>query len=79
MNIAEILADYVRFPSVSADPAFSQGVKDTADFLARLLEKAGYEPVIPRHVEKLCCGKAFETKGMKEQAAADAAAAASKK
>lgn len=46
MNIAEILADYVRFPSVSADPAFARGVKDTADFLARLLEKAGAQSEI---------------------------------
>lgn len=44
------------------------------DVALRLLEKAGFEPVIPRDVEKLCCGKAFETKGMKEQADECAAA-----
>ena len=49
-------------------------VEPLMDVALRLLEKAGYEPVTPRHVEKLCCGKAFETKGMKEQADGCAAA-----
>ena len=49
-------------------------VEPLMDVALRLLEKAGYEPVIPRDVEKLCCGKAFETKGMKEQADECAAA-----
>lgn len=44
------------------------------DVALRLLEKAGYDVVIPARVEKLCCGKAFETKGMQEEAAACAAA-----
>lgn len=43
------------------------------DVALRLLEKAGYEAVIPAGVEKLCCGKAFETKGMEEEAARCAA------
>lgn len=43
-------------------------VEPLMDVALRLLEKAGYEAVIPRRVETLCCGKAFETKGMKEQA-----------
>ena len=43
-------------------------VEPLMDVALRLLEKAGYEVVIPHDVEKLCCGKAFETKGMKEQA-----------
>ena len=49
-------------------------VEPLMDVALRLLEKAGYEVVIPRDVEKLCCGKAFETKGMKEQADECAAA-----
>ena len=51
-----------------------RSVEPLMDTALRLLEKAGYEAVIPRHVEKLCCGKAFETKGMKEQADECAAA-----
>ncbi|HJD96778.1 FAD-binding and (Fe-S)-binding domain-containing protein [Mailhella massiliensis] len=44
------------------------------DVALRLLDKAGYDAVIPAHVEQLCCGKAFETKGMKEEAEASAKA-----
>ncbi len=51
-----------------------RSVEPLMDVALRLLEKAGYEAVIPRDVEKLCCGKAFETKGMKEQADECAAA-----
>lgn len=41
MNIVEVVKEYVRFPSVSADPAFADGVKGTYEFLAALLDKAG--------------------------------------
>lgn len=41
MNIVEVVKEYVRFPSVSADPAFADGVKGTYEFLAALLNKAG--------------------------------------
>ncbi|MGN1038080.1 MAG: (Fe-S)-binding protein, partial [Mailhella sp.] len=63
----------VYFPSCAvrsmgyAD-ASGRAVEPLMDTALRLLEKAGYEAVIPHQVEKLCCGKAFETKGMKEQA-----------
>ncbi len=43
------------------------------DVALRLIEKAGYEAIIPRGVNRLCCGKVFETKGMSEQAQASAA------
>lgn len=29
-----------------------------------LLQKAGYEVIFPRHMEKLCCGTIWESKGM---------------
>jgi D-lactate dehydrogenase len=32
-----------------------------------LLEKAGYQVVIPENADKLCCGMAFDSKGFKEQ------------
>ncbi len=34
----------------------------------RLLERAGFSVRIPENVEELCCGKAFETKGLYDQA-----------
>lgn len=38
------------------------------DVTVRLLERAGYAVRIPDGVEGLCCGKAFETKGLYAQA-----------
>ncbi|MGE4442681.1 MAG: FAD-binding and (Fe-S)-binding domain-containing protein [Desulfomicrobium sp.] len=35
---------------------------------ARLLERAGFTVRIPENVAELCCGKAFETKGLYDQA-----------
>ncbi|HCU68036.1 MAG TPA: 4Fe-4S ferredoxin, partial [Desulfomicrobium sp.] len=40
------------------------------DVTVRLLERAGYAVRIPDGVEGLCCGKAFETKGLYAQAEA---------
>lgn len=34
----------------------------------RLLERAGFTVRIPENVDELCCGKAFETKGLYDQA-----------
>jgi Fe-S oxidoreductase len=34
----------------------------------RLLERAGFSVRIPKNVKELCCGKAFETKGLHVQA-----------
>lgn len=39
-----------------------------ADVTVRLLERAGFAVRIPEGVEGLCCGKAFETKGLYAQA-----------
>jgi len=36
----------------------------------RLLERAGFTVRIPKNVDELCCGKAFETKGLHDQARA---------
>lgn len=43
------------------------------DVTVRLLEKAGYTVIIPQGVQKLCCGKAFESKGLLEEADAKSA------
>lgn len=39
----------------------------------KLLERAGYEVVFPDKLKNLCCGKAFETKGLAKQADEQAA------
>ena len=67
----------VYFPSCavrSMGYASARKADPLMDTALRLIEKAGCEAVIPRGADKLCCGKAFETKGLAEEA--DAAAAA---
>ncbi|MCG6930489.1 MAG: FAD-binding oxidoreductase [Desulfofustis sp.] len=44
-----------------------------AEVTVRLLEKAGYAVIIPEDISRLCCGKAFETKGLLDEADAKAA------
>lgn len=46
MNIVDVLKEYAKFPGISADPAYAAGIKDTGEFLAKLLKKAGAEPEI---------------------------------
>src|SRR5690606_26243813 len=41
----EELFELLRFPSVSADPQFRQGVLDTAEFVAQKLTRAGADKV----------------------------------
>ncbi len=38
------------------------------DVTVRLLERAGYNVIVPDKTKGLCCGKMFETKGLHEQA-----------
>ena len=38
-----VLQDLVRFPSVSADSAFKQGLIDTRDYLKSNLESIGFD------------------------------------
>lgn len=42
------------------------------DVTLRLLERAGFKVIIPTGTNSLCCGKAFETKGLFEEADAKA-------
>ncbi|MFW2368492.1 MAG: (Fe-S)-binding protein, partial [Desulforhopalus sp.] len=39
-----------------------------AEVTIRVLERAGYSVLIPENVNELCCGKAFETKGLFDEA-----------
>lgn len=42
MNALETLKSYVRFPSVSTDPAFADGMKGARDYATGLLEQLGF-------------------------------------
>jgi len=46
MDIVSVLKEYAKFPGISADPAYADGIKKTYEFLANLLKKAGTEPEI---------------------------------
>ena len=41
MEITKIVQEYIKFPGISANPEFKNGIADTAEFLANLLENAG--------------------------------------
>ena len=41
MDPVRIISDYVRFPSVSTDPAFKEGMQGAQEFAANLLKQAG--------------------------------------
>ena len=62
----------VYFPSCisrTMGPAKGDPDKDsTADAMVRVLLKAGYGIIFPRHMDTLCCGTPFESKGHFEQA-----------
>ncbi|MEM8868341.1 MAG: M20/M25/M40 family metallo-hydrolase [Verrucomicrobiota bacterium] len=38
----EVLKDYIRFPSVSTDPAYAEGMQGARDYVISLLEKLGF-------------------------------------
>lgn len=42
MNALETLKSYLRFPSVSTDPAFADGMKGARDYASGLLEQLGF-------------------------------------
>lgn len=42
-NPVEVLKDYIRFPSVSTDPAYADGMKGAREFAKGLLEQLGFQ------------------------------------
>jgi D-lactate dehydrogenase len=50
-----------------ANPRQKSGEKSISEIVIILLERAGYEVVIPLDVENLCCGMPFSSKGYKEE------------
>lgn len=60
----------VYFPSclnqaMGTDKA-SKGLKPLAEEMTELLQKAGYEVILPERMDSLCCGTIWESKGMPE-------------
>ncbi|WP_035075154.1 FAD-binding and (Fe-S)-binding domain-containing protein [Maridesulfovibrio zosterae] len=63
----------VYFPSCAVrtmgyDVDDGPGQKPLMDAAVELLNRAGYEVIFPEDMKNLCCGKAFETKGLSEEA-----------
>ncbi len=63
----------VYFPSCAVrtmgyDKNEGPGQKPLMDATVELLNRAGYEVIFPAKMKQLCCGKAFETKGLSEEA-----------
>ncbi len=62
----------VYFPSCATRmfgaPTAEQSMLPTTEAMVALLERAGYEVVVPEHVEGQCCGQPFLSKGFPEEA-----------
>ncbi|MFW6218144.1 MAG: M20/M25/M40 family metallo-hydrolase [Verrucomicrobiota bacterium] len=43
IDALEALKDYIRFPSVSTDPAYAEGMKEARQYASGLLEKLGFD------------------------------------
>lgn len=69
---AQKSTDVVVYMPSCAIRTMGDSVHDPAEPLAdvtiRVLERAGYSVIFPEKMDELCCGKAFETKGLLEEA-----------
>ncbi|QQR36498.1 FAD-binding oxidoreductase [Devosia oryziradicis] len=63
----------VYFPSCATRmfgaPKTEHGLLDVPDAMLALLERAGFDVVMPDHLAGRCCGQPFQSKGFPEQAA----------
>lgn len=58
MNIIEVVKEYVKYPSISADPTYADGVKQTYEFLAKLLDKVGAKSeIVPTQGNPVVVGR----------------------
>ncbi|WP_428023345.1 FAD-binding and (Fe-S)-binding domain-containing protein [Arcobacter sp.] len=61
----------VYFPScisrTMGQSSFSQEEKSLYDVTVEVLQKAGFEIILPKALEELCCGMPFSSKGFKKQ------------
>ncbi|MCP8883097.1 FAD-binding oxidoreductase [Devosia sp. XJ19-1] len=67
-------AQIVYFPACPSRmfgaPKTAHGLLDTPAAMVALLERAGYDVVVPEHLNGQCCGQPFQSKGFPEQAGA---------
>jgi D-lactate dehydrogenase len=49
-------------------PKTDHGLLDTPAAMVALLERAGYDVVVPEHLNGQCCGQPFQSKGFPEEA-----------
>lgn len=63
----------VYFPSCPSrmfgTPKTAHGLLQTTEAMVALLERAGYDVIIPDHLNGQCCGQPFQSKGFPEEAA----------
>jgi len=50
-------------------PRTPHGLLDTPAAMVALLERAGFDVIVPEHLNGQCCGQPFQSKGFPEQAA----------
>ena len=50
-------------------PKTDHGLLSTPEAMIALLERAGYDVLVPEHLNGQCCGQPFQSKGFPEQAA----------
>ena len=64
----------VYFPSCATRmfgaPETEHDLLDVPDAMLALLERAGFDVIVPEHLNGQCCGQPFQSKGFPEQAAA---------
>jgi D-lactate dehydrogenase len=62
----------VYFPSCATRmfgaPTRENGMLPTTDAMLELMRRAGYNPVVPEHLDGACCGQPFQSKGFPEEA-----------
>jgi acetylornithine deacetylase/succinyl-diaminopimelate desuccinylase-like protein len=53
-NPIEVLKEYIRFPSVSTDPAYAEGMRGAREYATGLLEQLGFEvEVVPTELHPI--------------------------
>ena len=69
---ASPLGRVVYFPSCATRmfgaPETEHGLLPTTEAMLALLRRAGFDPVVPEHLEGQCCGQPFLSKGFPEEA-----------
>ena len=62
----------VYFPSCATRmfgaPTRENGLLPTTDAMLELMRRAGFDPVVPEHLDGQCCGQPFTSKGFPEEA-----------